>query len=467
MYCLRYFIPCLLLVSAFFKNPCFANQGIDWLAFGDIRGNIETCGCDPRTDLGGIERIASLISRERASDPQILVLDLGNNFHKNEAIKSKYLAHGLTKIAANASLVNHAELQTDPKLWGKRNFVICNLEKSHQAFRLTKPFIIHNKILVMGYHWDEDHSRFLSRWSLPLQKNMKKIISQYASHKKVLLFSGPISDLRKIAKTSWFDLIISSSTKHEDEKPGFDEKENPSSLLRLDKPFVRMVPLGGVGVLRGGKLMNGEAPSITKLLESSSKSSLSNDLKFPPYEAGANPGAESFPIAASLSVSWLDYTYDDGSPLSELMKKYNSETKEVFERIAKSRLKDLQNSPFIGASACKTCHPSAFTKWNHSMHAKAYHTLQKAGKDKDPECVSCHVLGFAEKGGFISEEKSPQFAHVQCENCHGARKEHSTNPALKPPKNDPKKICTSCHHVPHSSNFVFETYWKKIEHGQK
>ncbi|MFK7825521.1 MAG: multiheme c-type cytochrome [Oligoflexales bacterium] len=445
--------------------PCLASQELDWLAFGDIRGNIETCGCDPRTDLGGIERIASLIARERAVNPHILILDLGNNFHKNEAIKSKYLAHGLTQIGASASLVNHAELQINPSLWGDRSFVIGNLNKKHRAYSQTKPFIVHNNILILGYHWDEDHKEFLGRWNKHLSKTYKEYLDKFPKHQKVLLFSGPISDLHKIATTNWFNLIISSNTKHEDEKPGFEEKENPDRLLRFEKPFVRMVPLGGIGVLRGGKLMQKEAPSLAKLFESSSDmSSTGSELSFG-HKLNSVPSENS--ALNSVTVSWLDYTFDEGSPLNNLMQAYNAETKEVFEKIAKSRLKDLQNTSFIGANACKTCHPKAFKTWDKSNHAHAYDTLENAGKDKDPECVSCHVLGFSEKGGFISKKESPQFAHVQCENCHGPGKAHAQNPNQPPSSNQAKNICVSCHHVPHSSNFVFDSYWKKIQHGQK
>ena len=448
------------------STPSIANQELDWLAFGDIRGNIETCGCDPRTDLGGMERIASLIARERAINPDILVLDLGNNFHKNEAIKSKYLAHGLTQIRTTASLVNHAELQTDPRLWGNRAFVISNLDKNHKAYSQTKTYItFKNHAVILGYHWDEDHSKALSRWSNNLSKSYKKIVEKFPHHKKVLLFSGPIADLHKIAQTSWFDLIVSSNTKHEDEKPGFEEKENPDSLLRLEKPFVRMVPLGGVGVLRGGKLMQKEAPSIAKLLEATNDASVTNSNLIFGQDMQSNPTAIS--ALSSITISWLDYRFDEGSPLEKLMQEYNAETKEVFEKIAQSRLKDLKDSPFIGAAACKNCHPGAYQKWAESKHAKAYDTLINAGKDKDPECVSCHVVGFSEKGGFISKKESPQFTHVQCENCHGPRKAHSLNPTLKKSKHEARKVCTSCHHVPHSSNFVFDGYWKNIQHGLK
>ena len=43
-----------------------AQDQVKWVAFGDIRGNLETCGCDPKTDMGGMDRLITFVSRERA-----------------------------------------------------------------------------------------------------------------------------------------------------------------------------------------------------------------------------------------------------------------------------------------------------------------------------------------------------------------------------------------------------------------
>lgn len=465
---MNYFKLAILLLTVILielqQAYSYGTEELDWLAFGDLRGNIETCGCDPRTDLGGIKRIASLISRERGLNPDILVLDLGNNLDQKEAIKSKYLAHGLSQIKPDASLVNQAELQTDPKTWGKRAFILGNLRQANNHSSMIQTHIVKGKVVIMGYHWDQGNSNILNPWNNKTANSFKIILDKFPSFKKVLLFSGPTKDLHKIAKTSWYDLIISSNTKHEDEKPGFEEKENPESLMRLKTPFVRMVPLGGVGVLRGGKLMQLEAPSIAKLLQTT-QGSIPQDKETNTIGTFQSSISEDFSLR-SIPVTWLDYRYEQESPLEKLMQEYNAETKDVFEKIARSRLKDLHNSPFAGASVCKTCHPGAYEKWKLSKHAHAHDILVNAKKDKDPECVSCHVLGFSEKGGFISLKETPQFAHVQCENCHGARKDHAANPSVKLPTHDPKLVCSSCHHIPHSSNFIYESYWKKIEHGK-
>ena len=53
---------------------------MSWLAYGDLRGHIESCGCDPKTDLGGLARLSLFLQRERSQFSDIIVFDLGNNF---------------------------------------------------------------------------------------------------------------------------------------------------------------------------------------------------------------------------------------------------------------------------------------------------------------------------------------------------------------------------------------------------
>ncbi|MFN3075726.1 MAG: hypothetical protein ABT940_02370, partial [Alphaproteobacteria bacterium] len=54
----------LLLVVAICQSSMGKAAALDddgWLAFGDLRGYIEPCGCDPSTDLGGLRRLAVLL----------------------------------------------------------------------------------------------------------------------------------------------------------------------------------------------------------------------------------------------------------------------------------------------------------------------------------------------------------------------------------------------------------------------
>ncbi|MBP6219046.1 MAG: hypothetical protein KA436_10715 [Oligoflexales bacterium] len=105
--------------------------------------------------------------------------------------------------------------------------------------------------------------------------------------------------------------------------------------------------------------------------------------------------------------------------------------------------------------------------WKDSHHAKAYETLQAKKKNEDSDCVSCHVLGLQSRGGFISEQLTPQFKGVQCENCHGARAEHIKNPLKKDAASGSvaaREACITCHRGNHSPSFQFDSYWQKIKH---
>ena len=90
-------------------------------------------------------------------------------------------------------------------------------------------------------------------------------------------------------------------------------------------------------------------------------------------------------------------------------------------------------------------------------------TLIAKQRQEAPPCVECHVLGFTAKGGYVNEAKSPQFANVQCENCHGSRLEHVNNPTINV-KVSASESCAECHTPPHSPGFEYKSYWEKIKH---
>ena len=452
----------LFLGLTFFYYDAHSAE-IDWLAFGDIRGNIETCGCDPRTDLGGIARIASLLQKERAFYPRVHVFDLGNNLavraqEESNQLKNRYLTKGLELMAVDAVLVNRAEIKWEQENTKNRPFVLSNSGREFPKEKIHKTYIVSGKVIVFGYYWEDDMGHMLQKWGKKLRTSLEEISKKHPEKKSVLLFSGNDLDLEKIARSNIFDLIISSNIKADSEQVGFDEKEDENKLLRMHEPmFVRMVPFGGVGVLRGGALANKHTPSVEDLLEEKKEQTLG----FPSLQNSA-------PILSTLqqpTISWLDLKYSSSTPIKDLLKEYQSDAKELFKIQAKKKLKDLETTPFVGANACKGCHFKEFDIWSRSQHAVAYKTLEKEGKHENMECVKCHVLGAKEKGGFVSVDKTPTFAGVQCENCHGARKDHIKDPTQAQSKVNAKEKCSSCHHTPHSSSFKYSRYWQKIQHG--
>ncbi|MCU0651266.1 MAG: cytochrome c family protein [Candidatus Omnitrophica bacterium] len=110
-----------------------------------------------------------------------------------------------------------------------------------------------------------------------------------------------------------------------------------------------------------------------------------------------------------------------------------------------------EENKFVGADKCKGCHPSEYKDFESRKFTKAWNVLQMRGKTKDAECLKCHVTGYGEPGGFVSEEETPHLKYKQCEACHGAGGAHAANPgdmgakeAMKSYVKD-KDVCIKCH----------------------
>ena len=107
---------------------------------------------------------------------------------------------------------------------------------------------------------------------------------------------------------------------------------------------------------------------------------------------------------------------------------------------------------YVGTRNCRMCHKDHHKGWEATKMAKAFESLKpgvkaeakkKHGLDPakdyttDPKCLSCHVTGFGEPGGYAvlgpmpddkkearkwkrAKKKMDAMASVSCEACHGA-----------------------------------------------
>ena len=152
---------------------------------------------------------------------------------------------------------------------------------------------------------------------------------------------------------------------------------------------------------------------------------------------------------------------------------------------------------FAGSATCAECHTSSFEVWTNSGHAEALTTLetQTPRRDGDPECLSCHVVGWAPQkfqpyeGGFMGVKATPQLAQQGCENCHGPAAAHASaeRGQVRVPAADRERLraelhlaldtpqakqrvmnnCLECHDLDNSPQFDFDTYWPQVEHGEE
>jgi hypothetical protein len=135
------------------------------------------------------------------------------------------------------------------------------------------------------------------------------------------------------------------------------------------------------------------------------------------------------------------------------------------EQVAKqkSQVADNSTSHYIGQELCIRCHSKEADAWKTTSHSQAWNTLQIVKKDGDPECVSCHSLGYQKPGGFATFATTPTLVNVQCEDCHGIGTEHDAFVAA--PRAIDTATCTKCHDKERDPEFNFATRMAAIAHS--
>ena len=147
-------------------------------------------------------------------------------------------------------------------------------------------------------------------------------------------------------------------------------------------------------------------------------------------------------------------------------------------------LAEQQETPsgdlYVGSETCRGCHPTAYKVWQDSKHGHAWQTLVDAEQDPKrygwpvtayPDCVSCHVVGYGQKSGFVTFEDTPQHANVGCERCHGPASGHIASGGKQKlgiiGGELASVMCTQCHDFEQSPTFVYSDRWTVIEHGKE
>jgi hypothetical protein len=117
---------------------------------------------------------------------------------------------------------------------------------------------------------------------------------------------------------------------------------------------------------------------------------------------------------------------------------------------------------FVGNEVCQRCHMPEYSQWLTTSHAKAWQTLVDQKKESTPECVTCHVVGYKQAGGFQNADDAPKLGNVQCENCHGMGTQHEAMPTA--PQKVTEATCRTCHNNTTSPTFDFAIFQPHIVH---
>ncbi|MFO0789470.1 MAG: multiheme c-type cytochrome [Pirellulales bacterium] len=203
----------------------------------------------------------------------------------------------------------------------------------------------------------------------------------------------------------------------------------------------------------------------------------------------------------------LDHRFADSQEIYNMQVEYQRKLQQLgWSGLNLKTLPHPNGGKFAGSKVCADCHTNAAEVYEHTPHSHAMETLQKRTnppREFDPECVSCHVVGwesqkhFPFESGFVSMQKTPQLADVGCENCHGPAAGHVAAEQGETQVSDAEKeklreqlrmkivpnegnqpgqvfdkgkvvqTCVQCHDTDNSPSFDFQKYWPKVKHEGK
>lgn len=209
----------------------------------------------------------------------------------------------------------------------------------------------------------------------------------------------------------------------------------------------------------------------------------------------------------------LDTSYRSDNAATKLMDSYREAVRKIATEDGAKAAPVVAERPFVAHPFfCKNCHEPQYEFWAKTKHASAYLVLFAKNEHFNPECISCHSLGFMEREGypniaeplvlaepskkkepfvetlmktvFAADKKGPLdsrtqkdrykklharydkevralekagklqklFIGVQCEHCHGNRHGHP-DPNVATVKKVSESSCRSCHTPPNAPEF--------------
>lgn len=421
------------------------------LVSGDSRGYLEPCGCR-RDQAGGLPGRATVI-RQRNGAPK-LVLDVGNltpGTRPYELMKLRYLLEGMAKIGYDAVNLGSKEVELDLETLksalkdGRLPFVSANVLEKESRKPLVEPYRIVSrgglKIGITGVTHAETLDVGPGVEVRPPQEALAEIVPELKRRCDYLIVLAWTDEdgLREIAdRFHEVDCIL-----------GGDVPQSSSSVQQINRASVFSVTdkgkvLGEIDLKREGNAYQVESAQGHKII------------------------GDRIPPDGDMIALISRYKEELRT------RRYELASAEGMERIP---AQESTADEFVGDGRCRSCHSQAHAVLLASKHYHAYETLVAKKSEYDPECLSCHTVGYGLHSGFVDFAKTTHLANVQCESCHGRGKEHAaqmTAAAGKPAllqaahRSTLKPVtpasCVRCHDAENSENFRYASFWLRIAH---
>jgi len=442
---------------------------------GELDGYIEPCGCTGKENQkGGLSRRQNFLRSMAASEWPVVAVDLGGQvkrFGRQSEVKFQSIADGLRTMRYSAVGLGPGDLRLpaeelvaavapvgdQPTPFTSVNVGLLGLDANiTPRFRVAEAGGLRFGIVSVLGDAEAKQIRNDAIEIVPAAQAIESALVELkkakCAHHILLSWARPEETQALASRFPLFDVVVTAG--------GADEP--PAELPKLPSG-ARLVELGHKGMF---------AVAIAYF-----------DDPQRPMRSQRVP---------------LDARWGEAADMITLLATYQSQLESLgLTGLGLAAVRHPSGRRFAGSAACADCHQHAFDVWKETAHATATGTLeeQKPRRDGDPECLSCHVVGWAPQrfepfeGGFAGMKATPHLAHQGCENCHGPAAAHAAvergdvrasvterdrlraevTLKLDTPEARQRVVnnCLECHDLDNSPQFDFDTYWPQVEHGEK
>ena len=442
---------------------------------GELDGYIEPCGCTGKENQkGGLSRRQNFFRAVAAAGWPIVAVDLGGQvrrFGRQSEVKFHSIADGLKAMGYSAVGFGPADLRLpaeelvaavapvgdQPTPFVSANVGLLGLDANiTPRFRVVEVGSLRIGVTaVLGAKQAADITNDAVEVQ-PAAQALERVAAEMGkagcSHQILLAWADPDETRALASKFPQFDIVVTAG--------GADEP--PATLPVIAGGQSRLVELGhkGMFAVAIGLFADPQVPLRSQRVP-------------------------------------LDARWGESPDMIRLLATYQRQLESLgLTGLGLVPIRHPSGRRFAGSVACADCHQEAYDVWKESGHAKALTTLEEQAprRDGDPECLSCHVVGWAPQryepfeGGFASMAATPHLAHQGCENCHGPAAAHaavergdvraSTTErdrlrkelvlSLDTPEGKQKAVnnCLECHDLDNSPQFDFDEYWPQVEHSE-
>ena len=400
-------------------------------------GVLVSCGC-AGSPSGGLAKRQTIVEEMRRTRPSVLLVDAGDLLpeHPN-AVKAKYLATALAKAKYDALAVGSNEIETGLPL-------IRSMARDQKL-----PFICANlrdgagKLIFPPHVIREAGGLRIGIFAVIAEEALGNLPSDA---RKDIEVEPPIEAARReVRDLLGCDLVIALS----------HQPFEATQELAKEAPGIRVIVSGHDETILRKPLEIGD----TMIVAAGPVGRMMGSLTVVPVACDA-------PVVVAELVG-LSAKVPDAQWVTDLYNKYIKEAKGELPP-------EWERKPSLAAyeppENCGRCHELEYRQWRTTEHSRAFAKLQKVSREGDPECVVCHTVGYG-RGGFSSDEKTPELKNVTCQACHTVTSAHGEKGAPKEELLDPRthinaRLCIGCHGLTESPNFDYNAYRPKIFHKQ-